>query len=112
MPKIQSISITLPITQRLTWAIVKPVSVPLPHPGSNGVTSPTALAPSVAHTRAVVDGVSGSTAQANGSAIAPTIFVGVAAARATAQGTTCATACPTSMAHASAIAVHMAWAWA
>jgi hypothetical protein len=45
----------LPISQRLALTVVKAVGVALPFPRTNRVTGPAALAPGVAHARAVVD---------------------------------------------------------
>jgi hypothetical protein len=96
----QSVAMALPIAQRLALATVEPIGVALAYTRANRISGPAALAPSVAHAGAVVDGVARARAGADGCPIALTIAVGMAQPRAAAQCATWAAARAPSMAQA------------
>jgi len=81
-----------PIAQRLALATVEPVGVALAQAGANRIPVPAALAPGVAHARAVVDRMARTSPRSNGRPFAVAISVGVSASRPAAQRTTGATA--------------------
>jgi len=91
-PKMQSVAMARPIAQRLALATVEPVGVALAQAGANRIPVPAALAPGIAHARAVVDRMARTSPRSNGRPFAVAISVGVSASRPAAQRTTRATA--------------------
>lgn len=89
-----------PIAQRLALASVEPIGVALAQAGANRIPGPAALAPGVAHARAVVDRMARTSPRAHGRPIAVAISVGMATSRPAALSTTGATARTPCMARA------------